>query len=268
MTTIHALKRVESKTLQGLFQVHLENNYKLPPMAARTLSSDVKIWQDLFQPKSRGAGQIIYYAVKIGQPASKPIKDCELIPVKLTLLDDSDPSFQNKNGLQALNIRIMERICREAIEQQAVLSAEDVSTIMHISEKTVQRYKEIITRSGNKIILRGDSADMGPASCHREAVVRLFIQGYSESDIALRTNHSLDCVESYIYDFLRVSLLFRDGYKAIQICRFTKLSKRKIYEILALYRKFDDNPDYSPALKTTLDIYQLERQFVKKGGLL
>lgn len=268
MTAIKTLKRVESKTLQGLFQVHLENNYKLPPMAAKTLSSDIKIWQDLFQPKSRGAGQIIYYAVKLGQPASKPIKDCELIPVKLTLMHDSDPSFQSENGLQALNIRIMERICREAVDQQAVLSTEDVSTIMRISEKTVQRYKEMITRSGNKIILRGDSADMGPASCHREAVIRLLIQGYSESEIALRTNHSLDCVESYIYDFLRVSLLFRDGYKPIVICRFTKLSKRKILEILALYKKFDESPDYSPALKTTLDIYKLERQFLKKGGSL
>lgn len=262
-----SFKRLEGKTQQGLFATHLENQYKLPPMAARTLSQDVVIWQKLFQPKSRGNGQIIYNAVKRGQPACKSIRQCELVEVKLTLIDDSDLAFQREHSLQSLNMRVMERLCREAVDQNAVLSVEDVSFLLRLGESTVKRYRKALLAAGNRLVMRGDSADMGPATSHREAIVRLFIQGYSESDIALRTAHALESVEAYARDFLRVAVLSRDGYEPIRICGFTKLSKRKVWGIVALYKELDGNPHYAPALKNTLDIYELSRKFVKKGAL-
>jgi len=261
-----SFKRLENKTQQGLFAMHLENQYKLPPVAARTLSQDVVIWQNLFQPRNRGNGQIVHHAVKRGQPACKCIRDCELVEVKLTLIEDSDLPFQRDHGLQALNMRIMERICREAFDQNAVLSVEDVSFLLRLSESTVKRYRKTLLAAGRPLVMRGDNADMGPGTSHREAIVRLFIQGYSESDIALRTSHALESVEAYVRDFLRVALLGRDGYEPIRICGLTKLSKRKVWGILALYKELDANPDYSPALSNTLNIYELNRRFEKKGA--
>lgn len=266
MSSTASFKRLEGKTQQGLFAMHLENQYKLPPMAARTLSQDAIIWQNLFQPKNRGSGQILYNAVKTGQPACKSIKQCELVEVKLSLIDDTDLAFQREHGLTALNMRVMERICRETVDQNAVLSAEDVSFLLRLSESTVKRYRKMLLGAGSRLVMRGDSADMGPGTSHREAVIRLFIQGYSESDIALRTDHALESVEAYVRDFLRVAVLSRDGYEPIRICGLTKLTKRKVWGIVTLYKELDANPDYAPALRNTLNIYELSRKFVKKGA--
>lgn len=246
--------------------MHLENHYKLPPMAARTLSQDVVIWQDLFQNNPRRDGQIVYNAVKTGQPPCKAISECELVSVRLTILDPDDISFLKSHDLQSLNRLLLKRICRESVDQGGVLSVEDAALILRLSQRTVKRHRKAILSAGEWLVMRGDSADMGPGSTHVEAIVRLFILGYSETEISLRTCHSLESVEAYARDFLRVSLLHRDNYSPARICGLTRLSKKKVWAIIDLYKKFDDDPAYASALRSLLDVYELRRDFIKKGA--
>ena len=258
--------RLNPKSFNGLLTERLQSHYKRSPAAAQTLGQDATILGNFFGHSNRKDGQIIYFAVKQGEPASKRIKDCSLLGVRLTLIDTPDDlKVLKERGLCGLVKHIMVRLSKEAYEQGAVLNIEDLSFLLKISPSTVKRYKKDLKSSGTNLILRGDIADMGPASCHREPVIKLFLQGYSETKIAQTLNHHLDNVESYLYDFLRVSLLSRDNYQPVIISRLTKLSKGKVGAICGFYKRLYDDPYFKSALEAVLDIYELNRHLKKKG---
>ncbi len=235
--------------------------------SAQTISQDTLILGNLFSHSNRKDGQVIYYAVKLGEPASKRIRDCELLGIRLTLIDTTDDLRVLKDkGLNGLIKHIMARISKEAYEQGAVLNTEDISFILKISPSTVKRYKKGLKASGINIVLRGDSADMGPSSCHRESVIKLFLQGYSETEIVQVLNHQLEQVENYLYDFLRVSLLLKDDYPLGMVSRITRLSKGKVSAISNLYKRFCNDPYFHAPLKAVLDIYELNRHIKKQRG--
>jgi DNA-binding CsgD family transcriptional regulator len=108
-------------------------------------------------------------------------------------------------------------------------------------------------------------ADMGPALTHRDRIVKLFLQGYSETEVAHRTQHTLGCVEAYVADFLRIALLWQDGYSAGETARLARLSKGKVQAHRRLLGELQADPFYQGALKRVLEIYRLRRT-MKKGG--
>lgn len=266
MKTNTLFDRMSSKSLNGLMASHFQRQYRLSPQAAETICRDAILVRSIFGQPSRADGQIVYYAVKLGEPAGKRIRDCELVSVKLTLHDPVDLAYAKKHGHKALIQDLMQRICREAYEQGAVLSVEDVASILHLSESTVKRYKRAFERAGTPLILRGSTADMGPGTCHRAPIVELFLQGYSETETAQRTNHTLKSVEGYLCDFLRVSLLFSEGYKPGLAARITHLSKCKVLAIQNIYQRLIEDSFYQEPLSKVLEIYQLRRS-LKKGAI-
>lgn len=266
MKTNTLFDRMSPKSLNGLMASHFQHTYGLSPRASETICQDAILMRHIFGQPSRADGQIIYYAVKLGEPASKRIRDCELVSVKLTLHDPPDLCYRKKHGRKELLRHVMGRICREAYEQGAVLSIEDVASILHISERTVKRHNKALEAAGRALILRGRTADMGPGSCHRVPIVELFLQGYSETETAQRTNHTLESVERYLYDFLRVSLLLSDGYKPGLAARIAHLSRGKVLAIKTLYERLSGDSFYQEPLSKVLEIYQLRRS-LKKGAI-
>lgn len=268
MKTFTLFDRLDPKSFNGLLAGRLQSHYRLSPAAAQTISQDTVILRNLFGHSARKDGQVVYYAVKLGEPASKRIKDCQLVGARLTLLDPLDDlKVLKEKGLHALVQHVMTRISKEVYEQGAVLSTEDLCLLLRVSPSTVKRYKKELKAAGISIILRGDSADMGPASCHREPVVKLFLQGYSETEIAQNLHHQLEHVENYLYDFLRVSLLVRDRYPSGIISRLTRLSKGKVLAIMGLYEKLLGDSYFKPTLEAVLHIYELNRHLKKTAGV-
>lgn len=259
--------RMEPKSLQGLLCAHFQEDYKLSPKAAETICEDVLFARSVFGREPRAEGQIIHYCVKLGQSPSRSIKDCEMLPVKLTVVSAEDLEYQRKHGLKELTKHVMERICEEAYQQGAVLSMEDVAFLLRVSDRTVKRYKKELTLSGRKVVFRGDTADMGPASTHRTPVIELYLQGYAETVIAERLHHDLSNVESYIRDFVRVSLLISDGYDLAGIGRVVQISSGKLKAIQAQYERLSADEYYKEVLRKTLEIFRLERRISKKGAL-
>lgn len=256
--------RMEPKSLNGLMITHFQHHYKLSPQAAQTICNDVVLFRNVFGQSARAEGQILHYAVKLGEPASKRIRDCQLIPVKLTLIDPKDTAYLKEHGLQGLTKYILWRISKEAYEQGAVLSTEDAAYMLHISERTVRRHKQLLKKDGKSITLRGDVADMGPGSCHRVPIIELYLQGYSETEVAQRTNHTLERVEEYLYDFLRISLLLKDEYSPGIASRLTGLSKSKVLAIKQVYDRLTTDSFYDEPLQRVLEIFELKRH-LKKG---
>jgi biotin operon repressor len=265
MKGFHFFDRQSRKTLEGLVACHLQQEYHLPPRAAHTLCEDALVFGRLWGQQTRAPGQILFHAVALDEPAGKPLKDCRMVEVRLTLRADADLRLRRSQGLSALNRALVARLCREALEQGGVLSLEDLADLLRLSVATVKRYKQALARAGTPVKTRGDVADMGPALTHRDRIVKLFLQGYSETEVAQRTSHTLGCVEAYVADFLRIALLCQDGYSAGETARLARLSKGKVQSHRSLLAELEADAFYQGALKRVLEIYRLKRT-MKKGG--
>jgi DNA-binding CsgD family transcriptional regulator len=252
---------MSSKTALSLLAAHLQEHYRLPPAAAQTLSADLQRYGQLAGGQGRSDGQVLYHAVALGEPPGKPLRDCRKVPVRLTLFAESDLTLVRDQGRAALIQTVMDRLARDAIHQGASLTVEDLAWLLRISPRTVKRYRR---RHGRPIRLRGDLTDAGPAKTHRDPIVKLFLLGYTETEIAVRCNHQLDAVEAYVYDFLRVALLAQEGKAPGTICRLVKLSRAKVKLIVALYQTLAEDDEFSEPLRHWLEVFALDRQ-MKKG---
>lgn len=257
--------RQSEKTALGLLSTYLKESYKLPPKAAETLCSDIVVLRTLFNQNTREDGQIIYHVVKIGESPAKSLKECQFLPVRLTLFKTKDLEIRHQYGLSFLTLEIMKRLAYEAFNQGALLTLEDLCVLLRISERTVKRYKKRLEGQGVFLPLRGYYTDMGPSTSHKDAIISLSLLGYSETEIAQRVHHSLERVEAYLKDFVRVALMIEDKYHISEIIRITKLSKGLVFKYSTLYKKYASNPLLSDSLRKKLALFKLQKA-IKKGA--
>ncbi len=258
--------RQSEKTIIGLLSAHLSKNYRLPPKAVETLCNDSVLLQSLFDNKPRTEGQIIYYATKIGESPAKHLKNCQMVPVRLSLMSPKDIEVRKKKGTRELTLEIMKRITKESHAQGALLTLEDICNILHIGVATAKRYKKILEERGEFLPLRGTYTDMGPGISHKERIISLFLLGYPETKITKQTHHDLSCVERYIRDFIRVTTMLEANYKESAIIRLTGLSKKTVLSYTGLYKKYAQDSLYEDPLKRTIELYKLRRELGKKRG--
>jgi len=258
--------RMTAKTVSSLLCAHLQDHYRLSPAAAAALAGDLMRHAQLMNQSGRRDGQVVYQAVALGEPPGKPLRLCQKVSVRLTLFDESDMTRFAEEGRVALTQAVMVRIAREAVEQGAPLTVEDQAWLLRLSPATVKRYRREIRDRGVQFPLRGDLTDAGPSKTHRDQIVQLFLLGYSETEIAERCQHHLECVEAYIGDFLRVALLAREGKGPGTLCRLVKLSRTKVNAIIHLYERLARTPDYAEPLDHWLNLYALDRQMKKRGA--
>lgn len=260
--------RQSEKTIIGLLSAHLSKNYRLPPKAVETLCNDSVLLQSLFDNKPRAEGQIIYYATKIGESPAKALKNCQMVPVRLSLMSPKDIEVRKKKGTRELTIEIMKRITKESHAQGALLTLEDICNILHIGVATAKRHKKILEERGEFLPLRGTYTDMGPGISHKERIISLFLLGYPETKIAAQTHHDLSSVERYLQDFIRVITMLDEGYEESTIIRITRLSKKTVLFYTDLYKKYTNDSLYKEALERVIKLYELRRELAKKKGAL
>ena len=79
-----------------------------------------------------------YSCVSITKPPGKPIKDCQMVTVTLTILHDEDTTKDKDASIETRWRRLL-RICDEAREQGGLLSHEDLSKLLMSDVRTIRR---------------------------------------------------------------------------------------------------------------------------------
>ncbi|HBY56692.1 MAG TPA: hypothetical protein DEG96_02335 [Candidatus Atribacteria bacterium] len=92
------------KSPEGCFKQNVIDGYGLSKVEADVLWDYVNNFVKEHYLACRFDKQIIFYAVSTDEPAGKPIKDCRLIPVKLTLYRHTDRKIKAKLGKACLSI--------------------------------------------------------------------------------------------------------------------------------------------------------------------
>jgi hypothetical protein len=184
-----------------------------------------------------GGGQLRYECVAAGEGAGKPIADCRLETVVLSLLHSDDRSVPGHTSCALRQYRI-QRLTEEAREQGGLLSQEDLAQILSCHVSTIHRdVKALRTDPGIIVPTRGQQKDIGPGTSHKALVLKHWLQGKEPPDVARDTHHSLHAVERYIQHFSRVAFLKRKEFHPLQIALTVGISTAAVDTYLELYEK-------------------------------
>ena len=245
MTTVNSFsERLKSKSVKNSIINNIARDFNLTHILAEAYFNQIKDYFTAHVQLNLTSGQVHYLAIDDREPAGKPVQLCRKISVHLTLHNpDEDLSVYKKDGLAALRQHRILRITKEAVEQGALLSYEDIAFLLTTSVITVKRDIACIRRNGTIIPSRGWRHDMGRGTTHKTQILQLYLSGYQFSEIEKRTHHSETAVKRYIQDFCRIILLHMKNFSVDQVRISTGFSNRLIGEYLNLYKKYskEDN---------------------------
>lgn len=186
-------------------------------------------------------GQIYYSAVAFGEPAGRPLDQCRLIRIKLTLDAPGDLDYLKPGGggLPALRRARLLRIAAEAVDQGARLTQEDFVRLLVVSPRTIRRMIKALREEGIYVPTRGYSQDIGRGTSHKAIAVKLYLEYATYTEIHRRTGDTSRSIERYLQDFVAVIQALKWGVPAHDIPVITGLSPSLVKEYLELYQKYD-----------------------------
>lgn len=213
-------------------------------------------------------GQIKYSCVSASEGAGKPLKDCQMTTVVLTLLDNSDEDellvVGDKQRQTFIRRRKITRLADEAKDQGGLLSQEDLATLLGRDVKTIQRDVKALKDLNITVPTRGQQKDIGPGVTHREQVIRQWLDGKEPVEVARQTKHSIAATESYIEKFKIVVYLRADKqFSDHEISVVSGMSSRGVKSFLKIYNEQQNHP----LLKHRLDEIMLRgKQYYDETG--
>ena len=188
------MKQKQSSTACTAYFVHLccKAQYKY------------EVYQPFFDNSaSMKPGQILFEVVSVENSAKAKLSDCQMKMVILTLDAGADDlSVRECEGVIGLRRHRLQRIAIEAFQQGGLLTVEDVANrLLNCGERTVVRDIKAMRNKGVSLPLRSAIKDMGRTISHREMIVKNWLYGMEFSEIARRTNHSIEAIANYVEKF-------------------------------------------------------------------
>ncbi len=235
----YGLLRLKSKNAQNAIIQKLAADFNLTPIIAEAYYQQFIQYFSEHANISLSSGHVAYEAVAADEPASRHIRLAKKITVKLQLIDiNSDINALANFGLAGLRRHRLARITKQAYDQFALLSYEDLAMLLTTSPSTVKRDVYYLNQQGMFIMTRGAKKDMGPGLSHKTIIIDLYFKGYTFSEIELKTNHSESSVKRYLADFVQVASLYKQDFSPQQIRMIAQKSDRLIREYIQLYQTY------------------------------
>jgi len=235
----------------------LETEYKLAGShrVLEMLNDDIEqLIQEYYPKRDRlEPGAICWVTTK--KSARKPsygkrTEDYESVMVYLPLITASDLDKRvfvkagTKNSNYVINrerdLATMARLVKAAWEQGGMLSQAELCVLMNRSLTTMQKYvAEYEAKHPEDMLpLKGYILDQGSRPTHKGLILNLYEQGVDPTDIARRTNHSLDAVDNYIKAYERVKGLVRKKLERAEISKVTGFSIKLVDAYLSVVKHF------------------------------
>lgn len=241
--------RLMEKTTLHAIQLELQQGYNLSPVEAQVLARRVQQLVDEQTGLARRPGQITYQAIAIGEPPGKPLRQCQKVPVHLTLMAEEDAQVLASQGPEALRRLRVHRMVYEALLQGGALSQEDLTCILGVSLSTIKRIFAHFRQQGHPLPSRGEIQDMGRGVSHKIPVIRKYVQDLSFSRIALELGqHGISSMARYLRHFALVMILEERGLTPAQMQSVIGISEKLIQQYRDLYRELNV-PEYQRTLE-------------------
>lgn len=216
------------------------------------------------------SGQTRFECVAAGEGAGKPIKECRMVSVILTLHEAKDDlEVWHRQGQAALRRVLIQRLTEEAREQGGLLSQEDLALLLFCDVRTIRRDIQFLRNQlGIFVATRGQIQDIGPGVTHKGVAIGHWLAGLESVEVARRINHTLHAVERYIHTFCRVVFLRRKGFHELQIALTVGISSGGTRSFLEIYEAHRKKPEYERRFQEIdlIGAQHDEAEDLKKGG--
>lgn len=231
------LERLQQKTSEGEFLYELENSYELCPKMRESILETAK--RCLVRENVLKEGEIEVSVIGIEEKSGKMIEKMEKVRVCLTTDNGKeDAEILREYGRAEMRSIQIQRITQEAIEQNGVLSQEDLSKHLRCGVRTIKRDIGELRKRGIEVITRGVLHCIGRGQTHKSKIVGLYLEGETFSDIKLKTHHSVGAIKRYIESFIKVLMSVHHGMKDEKyISSVTGLSELLVRQYLELLRR-------------------------------
>lgn len=235
------LERYLNKTSEGEFLYELEHSYELSPILSKNILESAK--SCLFQSKSLQSGQIEYSCLGLYEKSGKQIIDMKKQKVVLTLKDElNDLATLGKEGIAVCRQNRIQRLTEEALEQNGILSQEDLSSLLGVSVRTIKRDIRIIKNRDTLVITRGTYHNIGRGQTHKTKIINLYLDGFTYTEIKHKTHHSFGAIKRYLESFGKVLMCLEYGLTSKpEIRSVTSLSEYLIGQYLKILNEVKDN---------------------------
>lgn len=216
------------------------------------------------------SGQMRFECVAVGEGAGKPIQECSLVTVVLTLVETKeDVALWRQQGLAARRKVLIQRLTEEAREQGGLLSQEDLALLLFCDVRTIRRdIRELREQRGIYVATRGQIQDIGPGVSHKGVAIGHWLVGMEPLEVARRINHTLHAVERYIHTFCRVVFLARKGFHPHAIALTVGISTGGTRTFLDIYEAHRKTPEYARRFEEIdlIGATHYEAEDLEKGG--
>jgi len=248
-----AVERLSAKTLEESFKERIRRGLGCSDFEAEAVLQTVK---EVFFPLQREKlrpGQLLTLAISAKEPVSKPLRECRYLPVVLTLhAGEDDDRLRRERGVEALRRRQLARMATEALEQGALLTAEDFAyRIFNCGMRTISRDLRALREKGASVPLRSQQKDIGRALSHRVEAVELYLKRRTYSQIRQRIHHSHQAIRNYVTTFAKVASLTRQGMSEREIAFLLQVSPALVRDYRELLERYD-TPEYRERLEEIL----------------
>lgn len=253
------LDRLTVKTLDQVFIARAKEGLGCSLFEAQALTDLIKevYFPWMSRPEAIQAGQLALTAVSADEPPHRPLSRCKMVPVILTLYaGEEDYKFrvaqEQKKGITALRRRQIARMAQEALDQGALLTAEDFAfRIFNCGLRTISRDLQALADQGILVPLRSQQQDIGRAITHRVQAVELFLKRYTFTQISQRIHHSLSSIANYVVTFTLVMAHTRDGHPLDEIAFLMQTSPALVRAYQELYEHYN-RPEYQERIEEIL----------------
>ena len=229
--------RSQIKSSEGEFIYEMENSYELSPKLSHQILLTAK--ECLLKEYNLREGQIEITVIRIEERAGKVIEKLEKKKVRLTIDNGiEDLTVKKEYGRIGLRRIKIQRISDEAIEQEGVLSQEDLSKYLSCTVRTIQRDIREIKKQGIEVITRGYLHNIGRGQTHKVKIIGMYLDGKTYSEIKLSARHSFGAIKRYLESFTKVIMCHKRGiYQNKDISAVTGLSQSLINQYVCLIKE-------------------------------
>ena len=229
-----AVERLRAKTPEEAIIEQIGRDFNLAPFMARTQFEQMRRYFEEYLDLEHEIGQMTFMATSGEAPPGRPLKESKRVAITLTV-DSEDDLEAMQDGVGVLRRVKIQRLTREAQEQGALLTQEDLARLLCASRSTIKRDIAQLREEGIDVPTRGQIKDIGRGVSHKSRIVGDWLAGYTYSQIRDRRRHSIHAIERYCTDFQRVVRLHERELDVGEIRVGTGLSERLITEYLELY---------------------------------
>ena len=236
----YGILRLKSKDARAAIIQKLGTDFNLTPIVAEAFYKQFSLYFEEHANVSLSTGEIAYEAVAAEEPAGKHIRLTRKVTVRVKLIDfNSDLEALASYGLAGLRRHRLCRLTKQAYDQGALLSYEDLAMILSASPATVKRDVQYLRREGLFIMTRGMKHDMGPGLSHKTIIIDLYFKGYTFSEIEQKSNHSETSIKRYLADLIQVATLYQQNFSVGQIRLIARKSERIVREYIQLLQTYE-----------------------------